>query len=67
MSALLDTGQIAELLNLTREYVTDKLTKRRGFPPPRVNLSRRLRRWAEADVMAWARADTSSGHPRSDV
>jgi predicted DNA-binding transcriptional regulator AlpA len=53
MSALIDTGQIAERLGISREYVTDKLTKRPGFPPPRVNLSRKLRRWSEADVMAW--------------
>jgi predicted DNA-binding transcriptional regulator AlpA len=53
MSALIDTGQIAERLGLNREYVTDKLTKRPDFPRPVVNLSRKLRRWSEADVMAW--------------
>ena len=55
MSALLDTGQIASILGLTREYVTDKLTKEPGFPEPEVNHSRRLRRWLEADVMAYMR------------
>lgn len=54
MSALLDTGEIAKLLKLERSYVTDKLTKKPDFPKPRVNRSQRLRRWAEADVLAWA-------------
>lgn len=55
MSALLNTAQIAQLLGLEREYVTDKLTKRPDFPTPQVNVTQRLRRWSEADVMAWAR------------
>ena len=54
MSALIDTGEIARILGVTREYVTDKLSKQPGFPKPRVNVNRRLRRWAEADVRAWA-------------
>lgn len=58
MSALLDTGAIARLLGLNREYVTDKLTKQPDFPPPRVNRSQRMRRWAEADVMAWAQGQS---------
>lgn len=58
MTALLDTGQIAQLLNVTREHVTDKLTKRPDFPQPRVNLNRRMRRWSEADVMDWLTRET---------
>jgi predicted DNA-binding transcriptional regulator AlpA len=54
MSALIDTGQIAKILGLSRSYVTDSLTKQPDFPKPRINHSQRLRRWAEADVMAWA-------------
>jgi predicted DNA-binding transcriptional regulator AlpA len=53
MSALIDTAKIAQLLGVTREHVTDRLTKRPDFPRPAVNLSRRLRRWSEADVRAW--------------
>lgn len=53
MSALLDTGDIARMLGLNREYVTDKLTKRADFPRPALNLSRRLRRWREADIHDW--------------
>jgi predicted DNA-binding transcriptional regulator AlpA len=60
MSALLDTGQIAALLNLKRGYVTDKLTKRPDFPRPTVDRSQKLRRWKESDVMAWARGERQS-------
>ena len=54
MSALLDTADIAQILGLTRAYVTDKLTKRPDFPRPVVNVTRRIRRWRESDVRAWA-------------
>ena len=40
-----DTKQIADMLGVKREYVTDRLTKRTDFPKPIVNMSRRLRRW----------------------
>jgi predicted DNA-binding transcriptional regulator AlpA len=53
MSALIDTQQIAAILGVSREHVTNRLTKRPGFPAPRVNLSQRLRRWSEAEVLAW--------------
>lgn len=53
MSALIDTKQIADMLGCTREHVTNRLTKRPDFPTPRVNLSQRLRRWSEAEVVAW--------------
>jgi predicted DNA-binding transcriptional regulator AlpA len=48
------TKDIAETLGLTREYVTDKLTKRPDFPKPAVNISQRLRRWKKADFDRWA-------------
>jgi predicted DNA-binding transcriptional regulator AlpA len=54
MSALIDTAQIAQLLGVSREYVTDKLTKRTDFPRPKVNVSQRLRKWSEAEVRQWA-------------
>ena len=66
MSALIDTGQIAKMLGLERSYVTDKLTKKPDFPPPRVNRSQRLRRWAEADVLAWARGQSRAAMSSSD-
>lgn len=53
MSALLDTAQIATMLGLTREYVTDRLTKRPDFPKPRFALTRKTKRWAESDIREW--------------
>jgi predicted DNA-binding transcriptional regulator AlpA len=53
MSPLLDTAQIATMLGMTREYVTDRLTKRPDFPKPRVALSRKMKRWAECDIREW--------------
>ena len=35
MSALIDTAQIAQILGVTREYVTDKLTKPRKPRAPK--------------------------------
>lgn len=44
------TKDIAEELGVTREYVTDKLVKRPGFPAPAIDVSQRLRRWRIEDV-----------------
>lgn len=60
---LIDTGDIARMLGITREHVTDKMTKRPDFPRPVVNINRRLRRWEREDVEQWMRgrdADQSS-------
>lgn len=53
MTALIDTKQIAGILGMSREYVTDRLTKRQDFPRPYIDLNRKVRRWKEADVMDW--------------
>lgn len=54
MSETIDTREIADMLGLSREYVTDRLTKRPDFPKPVMNRSQRMRRWVRADVMKWA-------------
>lgn len=51
----LDTAGIAVLLGLSREHVTDRLTKRVDFPKPYINVSRRTRYWRTSDVLAWMR------------
>lgn len=53
MNDLLSTGDIAQLLGLTRDYTTDKLTKRPDFPKPRVAVNQKLRRWSRQDVENW--------------
>lgn len=47
----LDTAGIAALLGLSREHVTDRLTKRLDFPKPYINVSRRTRYWRTTDVL----------------
>jgi len=54
MTDTIDTARIAELLGCSRKHVTDRLIKRPDFPAPKIAVSRKCRRWAEADVMAWA-------------
>lgn len=51
----LNTAGIAALLGLSREHVTDRLTKRVDFPKPYINVSRRTRYWRTSDVLAWMR------------
>lgn len=51
----IDTAQIAEILRLTRQHVTDKIIKRPDFPKPVVYVSRRTRYWSREDVIRWAR------------
>ena len=53
----LDTAGIAALLGLTREYVTDHVTKRVDFPKPFINVSRKTRYWRTSEVMAWMRGE----------
>lgn len=49
----LDTAGIAAVLGVTREHVTDRITKRPDFPKPFINVSRRLRFWRQSEVHAW--------------
>ncbi len=51
----LDTAGIAALLGLSREYVTDRITKRVDFPKPFINVSRKTRYWRTSEVHAWMR------------
>lgn len=63
---LIDTGGIAGLLGLTRAHVTDKLTKRPGFPPPVLRLSRKTVRWSRRAIERWIADEMvrAGGHRR---
>lgn len=50
---LIDSGAIASMLGLTRAHVTDKLTKRPGFPRPVLRLSRKTVRWSRRAIERW--------------
>lgn len=51
--AVIGTAEIAAMSGLSREHVTDRITKRADFPRPVINISRRTRFWRRADVLAW--------------
>lgn len=59
MSERWDTADIARYLGLKRDYVTDKVIKRDGFPAPVINRGPKLRRWLAQDVVRWAAGDQS--------
>lgn len=63
----LDTAGIARLLGLSQRHVTDAITKRPDFPAPTMNRSRRLRRWDEAAVRAWAGLPVTSVQPSREA
>jgi len=55
-----DTGDIAEDLELTRAYVTDQVVKSRGFPRPVINITQKTRRWLRSDVDKWKKSHLKS-------
>lgn len=59
---LIDTGGIAALLGCSRGHVTDRLTKKPGFPKPSVNFNQKLRRWDIDEVMSFLK--TKERRPR---
>lgn len=59
MDDLIDTGEIAKMLGLSRETVTDRVSKRPGFPKPALKLNRKVQRWRRADIQAWMRGEKS--------
>lgn len=56
----LSTKEIADLLGLSREHVTDRITKRADFPKPFINISRRTRYWRTSDVLQWMQGKNNS-------
>lgn len=63
MTDTIDTAQIAKILGCSRRHVAERLIKRPDFPKPKIAVSQRCRRWAEADVMAWASPDSRQSQP----
>ena len=50
---MIGTREIADMLGVTREYATDRITKRPDFPKPALALNQKLVRWEESDVLRW--------------
>lgn len=53
MDPVIDTAEIARMIGLSREHVTDRLIKRPDFPKPAINVSQRTRFWRRSDVLAY--------------
>lgn len=51
---LVDTQDIAQFLGVTRQWVTDSITKRPDFPKPVINISRKTRKWSLEEVFKWS-------------
>ena len=54
--SLIGTKDIAAMFGVKLRTVTDKWTKRPGFPAPVQRISRKTVRWRVEDVQAWATA-----------
>jgi predicted DNA-binding transcriptional regulator AlpA len=63
----IDTGEIADLLRVSRPHVTDKLTKKPDFPTPVVNRSRKMRLWLRSEIEAWARGHSRPAMSSDDI
>lgn len=61
MDPVIDTAEIARMVGLSREHVTDRIIKRPDFPRPAINISQRTRYWRRADVLAYIQG----GHKRA--
>lgn len=50
---LIDAGEIARMLGVSRAHCVGRLIKRPDFPRPAVNISQKLRRWQRDAVLRW--------------
>ena len=51
--SLLTLDDITTMMQMRREYVRDRLTKRPDFPRPALSISQKSRRWNARDVQDW--------------
>ena len=59
MSDYIDTADMAAFLGFTREYVTDKVTKRPDFPAPALRLNQKAVKWLRSEFDAWRKAQAT--------
>jgi len=50
---LLTIDDISQMLQLSRDYVRDRLVKKSDFPRPCLSLSQKNRRWDKVSVDNW--------------
>jgi predicted DNA-binding transcriptional regulator AlpA len=54
-----DTAGIAAMVGVKQRHATDVLTKAPDFPKPVINLSQRVKRWDQAEVLKWIQRRTA--------
>jgi len=54
----IDTAEIARMLGVKRRYATNVITKRADFPRPVTDLSQKIRRWDQRQVLEWMKRRT---------
>ena len=57
--SLLTLDDITAMMQMRREYVRDRLTKRPDFPRPAISVSQKFRRWNANDVQDWIAKQSS--------
>lgn len=60
------TADIAEILGVTQQHVTDRVVRRPGFPRPVINLTQKTRQWDRNAVESFlsGRSASRRGAPR---
>tara|TARA_R110000868_G_scaffold211349_2_gene461420 strand:- start:1144 stop:1329 length:186 start_codon:yes stop_codon:yes gene_type:complete len=53
MANEIDAGTVSQLLGVSRQHFTDRISKRPDFPKPVVNFSPKSRKWRFDEVMRW--------------
>ena len=56
--SLIDAGEIALMVGLTRRHVLRAIITRPDFPPPAQYISQKTRRWLRQDVLDYLRGKT---------
>lgn len=53
MTNEIDAAQVAQVLGVSRQHFTDRISEKPDFPKPVVNFSARSRRWRYDQVLRW--------------
>lgn len=61
MSNELDAAAAAQLLGVSRQHFTDKISKRPDFPRPCANFSPKRRRWRYDEVLRFKQGAANDG------
>ena len=65
--SLIDAGEIALMLGLTRRHVLRAIITRPDFPAPAQYISQKTRRWLRQDVLNYLRPKTRRRAPAAET